>query len=72
MYFVHTFIIFIATCSTLYVSTYFCLTSCDQLLSNYDTDSDAKMFLDKGDWYFLFVHNPDGYVYTWTDVIFLQ
>ena len=26
------------------------------------------MMMDDGDWYFLFVHNPDGYTYSWTNV----
>ena len=37
-----------------------------QLISNYGTDTEATMMMDDGDWYFLFVHNPDGYVYSHT------
>jgi len=38
----------------------------DHLISNYGTDTEATMMMDDGDWYFLFVHNPDGYVYSHT------
>ena len=35
-----------------------------QLLSDYDTDSDVKNFLDNYDWVFVPVFNPDGYVHS--------
>ena len=43
------------------VTTYFI----DQLTSN---ATQHEMLLDNLDWYFLPVHNPDGYAYTWEHV----
>ena len=43
------------------VTTYFI----DQLTSN---ATQHETLLDNLDWYFLPVHNPDGYVFTWEHV----
>ena len=43
------------------VTTYFI----DQLTSN---ATQHKALLDNLDWYFLPVHNPDGYAFTWEHV----
>ncbi|MCH7701548.1 MAG: hypothetical protein IID37_07655 [Planctomycetes bacterium] len=37
----------------------------EHLLTNYGTDPDITDLVDRIDWYFIPVMNPDGYVYTW-------
>jgi carboxypeptidase A2 len=36
-----------------------------RLIDEYETNDDARRFLDTYDWYLTPVANPDGYVYTW-------
>lgn len=35
------------------------------------TDENAKHLMEKYDWYFVPVVNPDGYEYSWTNVRFI-
>ncbi len=45
-----------------------CGLCCFQLLTRYRSDRNVREFVDKLDWYFLVVANPDGYDYTFTGV----
>ena len=42
--------------------------SVTQLIDDYPSDAKVKELVDKFDWYFLPVANPDGYNYTWSTV----
>jgi len=42
--------------------------SVTQLIDDYPSDAKVKELVDKFDWYFLPVANPDGYSYTWSTV----
>ena len=39
-----------------------------QMLTGYGNNEEVTRLLDKFDWYFLPVMNPDGYDYSWTNV----
>jgi len=39
-----------------------------QMLTSYNTNSKVKELMDRYDWYFLPIANPDGYEYTHTNV----
>merc|ERR1712043_85461 len=39
----------------------------DHMMKNYGSDSDVSMMMNKYDWYFMPIVNPDGYKYSWTN-----
>ena len=45
-----------------------CLWIINQLISGYGIDEEITALIDRYDWKFIPVANPDGYDYSWTDV----
>ena len=46
-----------------------CLWIIDQLVNGYSSDPEIKRLVDSYDWKFVPITNPDGYAYTWSNVI---
>lgn len=42
------------------------------MTTNYGTDAEITALVDKYDWKFVPISNPDGYDYTWTTVKRIQ
>jgi len=51
-----------------WISPATCLWIIDQLVSGYRTDPEITALVDKYDWKFVPITNPDGYDFTWTSV----
>ena len=43
-----------------------------QFVKNYDSNAEIRAAVNRFDWYFIPVLNPDGYEYTWTDVSYTR
>ena len=51
-----------------WISTSTCLWIIDQLITNYGNNPEIAALVDKYDWKFVPITNPDGYDYTWNMV----
>lgn len=51
-----------------WISVATCTWIIDQLVNGYGTDPEITALVDKYDWKFVPITNPDGYAYTWASV----
>ena len=52
-----------------WISPATCIWIIDKLVTSYRTDAEITALIDKYDWKFIVITNPDGYDYTWSTVI---